>query len=126
MTEPLLQAGKWLKMYGEAIYDTRPFILAPEVEQDGLRLRFTRTNEHFYIIALSRPSHSWTIPALLPILEGDRITRLTSSGEAVAVPWIRDGPAKLTLQVGETQEHDLAWVFRVEYDEERRHPRDEL
>jgi alpha-L-fucosidase len=137
MQDRLRDVGRWLAVNGEAIYGTvrivhwgveiqsvltmvfsqTPFPLLPELvdEKSGLDLRFTRTAEAFYIIALRLPvSPILRVPAQLPVLKGDRITLLGSRhGESLA--WTYDGHRVLEIAIPPPAraKHQPAYVFRV-------------
>ncbi|WP_404422638.1 alpha-L-fucosidase [Nibricoccus sp. IMCC34717] len=54
----LRQIGKWLKVNGEAIFDTRPWTRAEDRCADGTEVRYTRTESALYICLLQRPPGS--------------------------------------------------------------------
>jgi len=57
--------GAWLKLNGEAIFDTRPWSRAEGQTGDGLPIRFTQTNDALYAILLGKPqTDHLEIPAL--------------------------------------------------------------
>ncbi|KAL7417418.1 alpha-L-fucosidase-domain-containing protein [Mrakia frigida] len=124
MSSRLLKVGRWLETNGRAIYDTNPFALLPElvVPEKKLNLRFTRTENSFFILSLSKPKSVFIIPARLPILEGDRISFLGRKGPVeVDWEWVEE-KGELRILIGEVgnarvelDREKVAWVFEVEY-----------
>lgn len=114
-SEPLREAGKWLKQNGRAIYDTVPFAPYPEHNADGVHVEFTRKPDAFYIISLKRPGKSFSIPAPLPILAGDSIVAITPGGNK-SIDWTyEDGTLVLDTENVDFEENGIAWVFEVKY-----------
>jgi alpha-L-fucosidase len=55
--KPLKDLGKWLKLNGEGIYDSRPWIKYGQVLDDKTELRFTRKANVLYVYFLSVPKN---------------------------------------------------------------------
>ncbi|MCS7112241.1 MAG: alpha-L-fucosidase, partial [Ignisphaera sp.] len=56
-SEALLKLGQWLKIYGEAVYGTRPWVQAEGIAigiDDGIPVRFVRGNGKLYVFLLGR------------------------------------------------------------------------
>jgi alpha-L-fucosidase len=49
------ELGKWLRMNGEAIYETRPWVKSEGKTRDGVPVRFTKTDDALYAILLAKP-----------------------------------------------------------------------
>ncbi|MBU8914017.1 MAG: alpha-L-fucosidase [Spirochaetales bacterium] len=69
---PLLDLAAWLRVNGEAIYDTRPWHRAEGESGDGQPVRFTTRPDTLYAIVLERPRR---LSLELPNLELKRIPR---------------------------------------------------
>ena len=78
----LREAGKWIHAHSEAIFNTTYWFVTPEV---GAHIRFTQTNEAFYIFTFEKPANgSLFVEAPIPILEGDEITMLGSNSVLIS------------------------------------------
>ncbi len=76
---PLLDLASWLRVNGEAIYDTRPWYRAEGETGDGQPVRFTTRPGTLYAIVLERPPR---LSLELPDLELKRIPRPTPAAGA--------------------------------------------
>ena len=54
--ERLLGLGKWLEIYGESIYDTKPYTISQCDSEKQLEIRATSTKDCVYLFVLSPPS----------------------------------------------------------------------
>jgi alpha-L-fucosidase len=114
MQQRLLEIGKWLKLNGEAIYGTRPFIKTKKDElinpMTNKSVFFTRKGTDIYLICLSWPkedimlagvSQNTKITAVL--LGSDKKVILKKSGSSLLIK-----PPLLT-----PDDNQLAYVFRI-------------
>jgi len=111
----LLRMGAWLKVDGQAIYGTRPWVLygeGPTVGSPGSGtdapqsytpkdIRFTQKHGVLYALGLARPSHGKVLIRVLytatPYLHGP-ITRVRLLGDAAPIHW-RQTPDGLVVQL---------------------------
>jgi alpha-L-fucosidase len=110
--EAIIYAGDWLKINGEAIYGTRPWINW----QEGDKVRFTRSKDTkiVYIICLQWPGRAFASKLIEPV-RGSKIYML---GVAEALPWHRKQNELVitipeTLQPQENRPCKQAYVFKV-------------
>ncbi|RYP65930.1 hypothetical protein DL771_008060 [Monosporascus sp. 5C6A] len=110
----LREAGTWIHAHAEAVFNTTYWAVAPEEGE----LRFTQTNDAFYILTLQKPDAGHLdIQAKVPALEGDRVTALTMGGE-IGLRWGRREGGGIWIDVTEDviTADKICWVFKVEYD----------
>jgi hypothetical protein len=83
---------------------------------DDLDIRFTRTQDAFYIISLKQPKHDFVLPAPLTILPGDTL-RLIGSSRDYDLGWSwKDGSLHVEMgSVLSAEDFGPAWVFEVVY-----------
>ncbi|KAI0129194.1 alpha-L-fucosidase [Xylariales sp. AK1849] len=117
----LREAGEWIKAHEEAIFNTTYWFVQSEIV-DGPEVRFTQTDDAFYILALEKPELSngtVAITAPIPILEGDEVALLAvEGGESLA--WSVSGSGSntvLSLQVSDDllEAEKFCWVFKISY-----------
>lgn len=111
----LRQAGKWIHAHEEAIFNTTYWFVMTEVAEQNIR--FTQTNDAFYILFLDRPTDGTVfVDAPVPILEGDVVSALTMNGTGAALPWKMTGSG-LTIHVSTEMLHldTYCWVFKIAY-----------
>jgi alpha-L-fucosidase len=117
----LREAGAWIHAHDEAIFNTTYWFIQSEIV-DGPDVRFTQTDDAFYILFLETPALSngvVSVAAPIPILTGDAVSLLSvEGGEALA--WETSGEGselELMITVPESllDEEEFCWVFKVQY-----------
>lgn len=111
----LREAGKWIHAHAESIFNTSYWFVTPEVAASNIR--FTQTDDAFYILALSKPTNGTLfVEAPVPILDGDRIT-MVGPNNTTTLKWWKGFGGSLTIAFPQQyiglDEH--CWVFKVEY-----------
>ncbi|KAI0402292.1 glycoside hydrolase family 29 protein [Xylaria palmicola] len=118
----LREAGRWIRSHGEAIFNTTYWFVRSEVRGAGLNVRFTQTDEAFYVLFLEKPvvdNRVVSVPAPLPIVEGDRVSLLAVDGGSDLV-WNVSGEGDqrvLNIKVEKTllDKDEFCWVFKISY-----------
>lgn len=113
MQTGLLDAGKWLKSHGEAIFKTRYWTTA----QVNGNIRYTTTPDAFYITLLAKPNSTVLIKDPIPYLPGDRVTVVggNMTGAAVQIAQNANGSYTLSPGAGVAAADEYAWVFKITY-----------
>jgi alpha-L-fucosidase len=123
--EPLLGLGRWLEVHGEAVYDTRPWLLAG-ASAGGSEVRFTtRTGEHsaLYATVLGPPAPGpFRVPGVrvvspasgpaveVTVLGAPGVAGRVLDGGAVEVTF----PAESAAQPAHVVRLSPAWCCRVD------------
>ena len=125
----LARLGNWLQVNGDAIYETRPWVIYGEgpsqmkegghftqhVDYTPQDIRFTTKGETLYAISLGTPKGELTIKSLAeasPHFKGQIMSVTTLNGDHVQ-SWTRDADGlKVTLNADAPEQ--VAYVFRVE------------
>jgi alpha-L-fucosidase len=114
MQQRLLELGKWLKINGEAIYDTRAFIKTKKSEEingeTNKSIFFTRKNKEIYIICLNWPAKEIVLKGVTPVsnlkialLGTDKLPSVKESG----------GNLYITAPLLTPDGNQIAYVFKV-------------
>lgn len=120
----LREAGVWIHKHEEAIFNTTYWFVMSEIVGGDADVRFTQTDEAFYIFFLTKPilsgsSGAVEVAAPIPILEGDEVSLLAVDG-GESLQWEvtgKESDAVLGIHVPEALlvDNDLGWVFKVKY-----------
>jgi alpha-L-fucosidase len=127
--------GKWMKVNGEAIYDTRPWKVcgegpsidnAPAISVQGFNenkiklgpddIRFTAKDKVLYVIVLGWPTKTVTVKSLgknAGLADG-QVADISMLGSDEKITWTQDDAA-VTIQPPQTKLFDEATVFKVAF-----------
>ncbi len=131
--EGMLQVGKWLKTNGEAIYDTRPFVVYGEgttklkentfggVVARGVKFtdtdfRFTTNGNYLYIIQLAAPKsgEKYTIKSLANgSAAGRQIQKVSMLGSKESIAWSRNSDGLTIIAPKNGSAFEEAVVYKV-------------
>lgn len=89
------ELGKWLRINGEAIYETRPWTRSEGKTLDDIAVRFTRKGDALYAILLAKPKTRELMIESLRLNEGSKVQMLGTDGD---LSWTTNGEnLKVTL-----------------------------
>ncbi|KAL1388381.1 putative alpha-L-fucosidase [Phyllosticta capitalensis] len=110
--QALRGAGVWIKKHSEAIFNTTYWFITAE---GGESIRFTQTNEAFYIFFFEEPAagQDTVINAPIPVVEGDMVSVLA---EDLQVEWSRvEGGISFSWPKEMEGKGEYCWVLKIEY-----------
>ncbi|KAK3102287.1 hypothetical protein FSP39_010217 [Pinctada imbricata] len=113
--ERLRQMGAWLKVNGDAIYKTKPWMYQNDTENSNVWYTVSKYQDPpvVYAMHLGWPEKD-TIVLGSPITSSS--TQVTLLGETVPIKWTSGGATGLTIQVPviiPTAEKLIAWTFAI-------------
>ncbi|KAJ5676489.1 uncharacterized protein N7477_002122 [Penicillium maclennaniae] len=110
----LRQAGTWIKSHAEAIFNTTYWFVTPE---EGNEVRFTTSQEAFYIHNLTKPNGTLTLSSPVPYVHGDQVTVVGGKMHGTVVPSRKDSNGSVTLSISKdiAAADRFAWVFKISY-----------
>jgi alpha-L-fucosidase len=93
---PLRGLGAWLDVNAEAIYGSRPWVVAESITVDGTPLRFTKSGEGVYALIMGMPRARRII---MRAIDGARVRRVRLVGADAPLDFAvaRDGDLSVTL-----------------------------
>lgn len=112
----LREAGVWIKDHGESIFNTSYWFVVP---QEGESVRFTKTEEAFYISVMEMPQNAgWLeLESPIPWMDGDEVTVVGGKMNGTVVPSEAFGELGMRLNVTEDvwDADQTVWVFKISY-----------
>ena len=129
--QPLLEMGKWLKVCGEAIYSTRPYLIYGEgpklkdqrkvkdhlFEYTGKHIRFTRNknNDVLYATALAWPGETMTIRCFAKgKFDVARLQTVRLLGTSDPLEWVQDSEG-LRISMPNDPGYGNAYPVRIQF-----------
>ena len=99
--------GRWLRVNGEGIFDSRPWVRDSAKSAEGIDIRFTKKGDSLYAFLLSQPDQVVTIPSL----QAKSGTTVSLLGTPAAVQWSQN-QGNLVISVRRPS-GEYAWTLRI-------------
>jgi alpha-L-fucosidase len=115
----VFSVGRWLWTFGEAIYETRPFVVNGEKTTEGYRVNYTQHGKTIYAIFLDWPGEGKTVQ--LKQLTKDSLKGKVRAVTLLGLKKLEDIPfnpvatgLELTIPAKTRVPSDMACVFKIE------------
>ncbi len=106
----LLEFGEWLKVNGEGLFDTTPWIRAEATATDGTPIRFTMKNQSIYIFLLTAPKSPSITIKNMQISSGAKISMIDPPQ---SLSWNQQGN-QLSVSIPSDLPKRPAYALRIE------------
>lgn len=122
----LREAGGWIRAHEEAVFGTTYWFVQTQIAggDGGNEVRFTQTDEAFYVLFLDEPSvgedgYVW-VEAAVPVLVGDVVSLVgvnNGTGVQEDLAWKTSEEGYLGISVGAEvlAREKYCWVFKIAY-----------
>lgn len=117
MQTNLLDAGSWINAHAESIFNTTYWNVQLTQTTPPSPLRYTTTNDAFYIHYIGTPPTTLSITDPIPYLAGDVVTVIggTQNGVTVPVTFTGIGTLKLQLSNAMITGDKYVYTFKIKY-----------